>query len=85
MQTDASHLFKRWHTEFIFVLIRGHKLLCCENSGEILERVIVHSHSIMKIDLFSFYVLFSHFKPRDALMGICLLFFSLVVRTFVRA
>ena len=28
------------------------------------------------MDLFSLYVLFSHFKPRDALMGICLLYFS---------
>ena len=37
------------------------------------------------IDLFSLYVLFSHFRPRDALMGICLLFFSLVMRTFARA
>ena len=27
------------------------------------------------IDLFSLYVLFSHFRPRDALMEICLLFF----------
>ena len=27
------------------------------------------------IDLFSLYVLFFHFKPRDALMGICLLLF----------
>ena len=27
------------------------------------------------IDLFSLYVLFSHFRPRDALMGICPLFF----------
>ena len=27
------------------------------------------------IDLFSLYILFSHFRPRDALMGICLLFF----------
>ena len=27
------------------------------------------------IDLFSLYVLFSRFRPRDALMGICLLFF----------
>ena len=27
------------------------------------------------IDLFSLYILFSHFRPRDTLMGICLLFF----------
>ena len=27
------------------------------------------------IDLFSLYILFSHFRPRDALMGIFLLFF----------
>ena len=37
------------------------------------------------IDLFTLYVLFSHFRPRDALMGICLLFFSLVMRTFAGA
>ena len=37
------------------------------------------------IDLFSLYVLFSRFRPRDALMGICLLFFSLIMRTFARA
>ena len=27
------------------------------------------------IDLFSLYILFSHFRPRDALMGIFFLFF----------
>ena len=27
------------------------------------------------IDLFGLYILFSHFRPRDALMGIFLLFF----------
>ena len=37
------------------------------------------------IDLLSLYVLFSHFRPRDALMGICLLFSALVMRTFARA
>ena len=36
-------------------------------------------------DLFSLYILFTHFRPCDALMGICLLFFSLVMRTFARA
>ena len=29
----------------------------------------------MTIDLFSLYILFSHFRPRDALMGIFVLFF----------
>ena len=29
----------------------------------------------LPIDLFSLYVLFSYFRPRDSLMGICLLFF----------
>ena len=36
-------------------------------------------------DLFSLYVLFSHFRPRDALMEIFLLFFLLVMRAFARA
>ena len=35
------------------------------------------------IDLFSLNVLFCHFKRRDALMGICLLFFSLVYLHFL--
>ena len=30
---------------------------------------------LSKIDLFGLYILFSHFRPRDALMGIFLLFF----------
>ena len=30
---------------------------------------------IESIDLFGLYILFSHFRPRDALMGIVLLFF----------
>ena len=30
---------------------------------------------LSRIDLFSLYILFSHFRPRDALMGIFLLFF----------
>ena len=34
---------------------------------------------------FSLYVLISYFRPRDALIGICFLFFSLVMRTFARA
>ena len=29
----------------------------------------------LRIDLFGLYILFSHFRPRDALMGIFLLFF----------
>ena len=37
------------------------------------------------IDLFSLYVLFSYFRPHDVLMGICLFFFSLVVRILARA
>ena len=39
------------------------------------------------IGLFSLYILFYHFRPRDALMGICLLCLSLVLvmRTFARA
>ena len=37
------------------------------------------------IDLLSLYILFSHFKPHDALMGISLLIFSIVMRTFARA
>ena len=36
------------------------------------------------IDL-SLYILFSHFRPCDDLMGIFLLFLSLVKRTFARA
>ena len=38
-----------------------------------------------EMDLFSLYVLFSHFRPRDILMEIFLLFFSYVMRTFARA
>ena len=37
--------------------------------------LIFHSRRALVIDLFSLYVLFSHFRPRDALMGICLLSF----------
>ena len=37
------------------------------------------------IYLFSLCVLFSHFRPRDALMGIFLCFFALVMRTFAGA
>ena len=34
-----------------------------------------YPHRRKSIDLFSLYILFSHFRPRDALMGIFLLFF----------
>ena len=37
------------------------------------------------IDLFSLYVLFSHFRPRDVLKGIFLLFFHKLMRTYSRA
>ena len=36
---------------------------------------ILITSSSLAIDLFSLYILFSHFRPRDALMGIFLLFF----------
>ena len=39
---------------------------------------------ISSIDLFSLYVLFSHFRPRGVLIGICLFFLSLFMRTFER-
>ena len=41
---------------------------------------------LTSIDLLSLYILFSHFRPRDALMGVFYLFFSLITRTlFARA
>ena len=53
----------------------------------IIRYIIFYQEIIMflPIDLFGLYILFSHFRPRDVLMGICLLFFSLVMRTFARA
>ena len=41
-----------------------------------IEKDIIYAvSSNATIDLFSLYILFSHFRPRDALMGIFLLFF----------
>jgi len=54
------------------------------------EQILANEHrsqvtTDLLIDFFSLYVLFSHFRPGDVLMGICLLFVSLVMRTFARA
>ena len=57
-------------------------------AGRVAARVVSVTNNLYRqapIDLFSFYVLFFHFRPRDDLMGICLLFLSLVMRTFARA
>ena len=59
------------HVEIKSILLNMYKRLFCPQ--------------VDSIDLFSLYILFSHFRPRDALMGIFLLFFSLLMRTFARA
>ena len=57
-----------------------------KNWRESFKPITKRSNRNHVIDLFSLYILFSHFRPRDALMGIFLLFFSLVMRTsFARA
>ena len=49
-----------------------------------LKKVRVMQRTI-SVDLLSMYILFPHFRPRDALKGIFLLFFSIAMRTFARA
>ena len=45
------------------------------NIVEDILRLIKRTHCVLIIDHLTLYILFCHFRPRDALMGICLLFF----------
>ena len=48
-------------------------------------KLLLNRNRPPRIDLFSLYILFSHFRPLDALKGIFLLFFfSVVTFTFAK-